>query len=259
MKLINNKMLMALLMVISALGIIAGCTHKNEPVPVPVSTAVVITHGKHVHLAGVTAGDTSQWKFDKAHSAVNWSSPFEGVGAPLTGKFNQFGIVNVTSGQMQNYTTSSQPLADTSWAFYENQPEKTHFAGYVQVNQVNTGEPGRDGGCLVSTLGTTAIVAGTQNLTVSNVAMIKTTSVAFDPTSNDYIVNFNFTWQGKLTAPLTEPIVGKLSYVPERFFVDHEEFGLVLKFQINCRDFGVTSANVADIITIEVHANFNNK
>jgi polyisoprenoid-binding protein YceI len=250
---------MIVLIVISIYGFIASCTHKNEVLPASVSTAVVVTHGNHVHLPGLTAGDTAQWKFDKVHSAVNWSSPFEGVGAPITGKFNQYGVANVSASQMQNYTTTAQPIPDTSWAFYENAPAKTHFSGYVQLNQVNTGEPGRDGGCLLSTFGTTAIVAGTQNLTVSNIALIKSTSVAFDPLSNDYIATFNFTWQGKLSAPLTESIVGKLTYVPEAYAVDHSEFGLILKFQLNCRHFGITSTSVADIITIEVHTNFNNK
>jgi polyisoprenoid-binding protein YceI len=258
MKLLNNKMLMIALIFISGAAIIASCTHKNEPVPASLSTAVVISHGSHINLPGAV-GDTSKWKFDKVHSAVNWSSPFEEVGAPLTGKFNQFGIADVSAAQMQNYVTAGQPLPDTSWSFNESQPAKTHFSGYVQINQVNTGEPGRDGGCLLGTLGTIAVVAGTQNLTVSNVALIKTTSVQFDPLSNGYIATFNFTWQGKLTAPLTESVVGKLTYTPPTVTGTHKEFGLTLAFQINCRDFGVTSTNVADKIDIVVNANFNNQ
>jgi polyisoprenoid-binding protein YceI len=260
MKPVNNKMLMIALMIFSGILIAISCTHKNEVLPASASTTVVITHGNHIHLSGLTAGDTSQWKFDKQHSAVNWSSPFEGVGAPLTGKFNQFGLADISSpSKQQTYTTAGQPMADTSWAFYENQPSKTHFSGYVQLNQVNTGEPGRDGGCLVSTFGTTAIVAGTQNLLVSNVALIKSTSVEFDPLSNNYIATFNFTWQGKLAAPLTESIVGKLTYVPETTAGTHNEFGLHLEFQINCRDFGITSTSVADVIMVTVNANFNNQ
>ncbi|MDB5123571.1 MAG: hypothetical protein JWP94_1700 [Mucilaginibacter sp.] len=258
MKRIDNRMLMIFLILISGIGLIASCVHKNEVLPASASTAVIITHGSRIHLPGL-AGDTTKWKFDKVHSAVNWSTPFQAVGAPLTGKFNQFGIADISSAQMQNYVTAAQPLADTSWSFYENQPKKIHFSGYVQINQVNTGEPGRDQGCLVSTLGTSAIVAGTQNLTVSNIALIKTTSVDFDPLSNDYLATFNFTWLGKMGAPVTESIVGRLTYVPAAVTGTHKEFGLVLKFQINCRHYGVTSTNVADIIAIEVHANFNNQ
>src|SRR5579863_7421848 len=215
MKRFNNKMLLVVLLMISGFGIISSCTHKDQVLPAAVSTAVKITRGTHVHHSGLTAGDTSQWKFDKAHSAVNWSTPFLEVGANLTGKFNQFGVHEILPAEMQNYAVSGQALPDTSWAFYENDPSKTHFAGYVQINQVNTGEPARDGGCLITTLATTKIVAGTQNLTVGNIAQIKTTSVTFDPAGNDYIVVFNFTWQGGLAAPTTQSITGKLTYVPE--------------------------------------------
>jgi polyisoprenoid-binding protein YceI len=262
MKLLNNKMLMIFLILISGFGIIASCTHKNDPLPAAVSTAVKVSHGSHVHLPGLTAGDSTQWKFDKVHSAVNWSTPFLEVGADLTGKFNQFGITDLSTAQLQTYTTTGQPLPDTSWAFYENQPAKTHFAGYVQINQINTGEPARDGGCLVTTLGTTKIVTGTQNLTIANVAHIKTTSVAFDPASNDYIVTFNFTWQGGgLAAPVTQSIVGKLTYVPEELVPGNanSDFGLTLEFQINKADFGIVSTETADKINIVVNANFNNK
>ena len=114
----------------------------------------------------------------------------------LTGRFNQFGMHDVTDPEMINYTTTGQPLKDTSWAFYENEPEKTYFNGYVQINTSNTGEPGRDAGCNVKGMGTVPIVPGVQNLTVRNLAKIKTTKVEFDPLSNDYIVTFNLTWHG---------------------------------------------------------------
>ena len=257
-----NKILMIFLILISGYGLIAGCTHKNDPLPASVSTGgVKITHGNHIHLPGLLAGDTTQWKFDKVHSAVNWSSPFSEVGADLTGKFNQFGITDLSDALMQNYVTTKQPLPDTSWAFYENEPAKTHFAGYVQTNQVNTGEPARDGGCLITTFGTTKIVTGTQNLTVTNVAHIKTTSVAFDPASNGYIVTFDFTWQGGGTTPVTQSIVGKLTYIPETLVpgATNSEVGLKLEFQINKADFGIINTEVADKISIVVNANFNNK
>ncbi|MDB5031626.1 YceI family protein [Mucilaginibacter sp.] len=258
MKRFNNKMLALLLVAISGYGLIASCTHTNDPIPAAVSTGIIINHGGHIHLPGAV-GDTSKWKFDKAHSSVNWSTPFMGVGATLTGKFNQFGIADVTAANMLNYVTTAQPLPDTSWAFNENDPAKTHFNGYVQVNQVNTGEPGRDAGCLIATLGTTAIVAGTQNLLVTNIAQIKTTKVEFDPLSNNYLVTFNFTWKGTLGAPITKSIVGKLTYIPAAVAGTHREFGLSLAFQINCRDYGITSTNVADVITIQVNTNFNNQ
>jgi len=137
MKRFNIKMLMITLIIISGYGIIASCTHKNEVLPAAVSTAVKITHGNHVHLPGMTAGDTAQWKFDKVHSAVNWSTPFLEVGADLTGKFNQFGVADLSSSTLQqSYSTAAQPVPDTSWAFYEGQPEKD------TLRRVCTDQPG---------------------------------------------------------------------------------------------------------------------
>jgi hypothetical protein len=261
MKRFNNKMLMIVLVLFSTYGIIASCTHKNEVLPASASTATIVNHGGHIHLPGLTAGDSSKWKFDQVHSNAGWSTAFNGVGAPLTGRFNQFGLATLTSAALTNYSTAGQPLPDTSWAFYENAPAKTHFSGYVQINTSNTGEPARDGGCFITTMGTVKAVAGTVNLTPTNVAYIQTTSVAFDPAGNDYLVTFNFTWQGKLGAPLTQSIVGKLTYVPEAPVAGstYSEFGLELAFQFNCRDFGITATDIASTINVQVNANFNNQ
>jgi hypothetical protein len=261
MKFFNNRILMVLLIIISGGVYIAGCTHKNEPVPASVSTAVKSSHGIHIHLPGLTAGDSTQWKLDQVHSNATWSTAYDGVAAPLTGRFNSFGIADITSTALQtNYVTKGQPLPDTSWAFYENTPAKTHFAGYVQINTSNTGEPARDGGCFLTTMGTTPIVAGTQNLAVTNVAYIKTTSVVFDPAGNDYLVTFTFTWQGKLGAPLTETITGKLNYVPAAHVTATESyFGLELQFQFNCRDFGITATDIGSTISIDLNMNFDNQ
>ena len=252
---------MILVILISGYGYIASCTHDNELPPPPAVTGPTITRGTSVHLPGnMTTGVVTEWKLDKSHSSVLWSTNYVAAAGLLTGRFNQFGMHNVVNEEMISYTTTGQPLKDSSWAFYENEPSKTYFNGYVQINTSNTGEPGRDAGCNVSGLGTTAIVAGTQNLTVTNLAKIKTTEVKFDPLSNEYIVTLNLTWQGKLTAPLTKSIVGKLKYVPKATVNStYDVFGLQLKFQFNCRDFGIVSTSISDKIDIECNMNFNNK
>ena len=61
---------------------------------------------------------------------------------------------------------SGQPLKDSSWAFYESDPAKTYFNGYVQINTSNTGEPGRDAGCNVAGMNTVPIRTGYQNLLI---------------------------------------------------------------------------------------------
>ena len=52
MKLLSNKMLMILLILVSGYGYIIGCTHDNEIPPPPASTGPVINRGTNVHLAG---------------------------------------------------------------------------------------------------------------------------------------------------------------------------------------------------------------
>ena len=244
------------------MGYIVSCTHDNDIIQ---SSGTKITRGTQVFLPGnMTGGNTSEWKLDKAHSSVLWSTNYVGAAGLLTGRFNQFGMAKVTDAEALNYATTGQPLKDSSWAFYESDPAKTYFNGYVQINTSNTGEPGRDAGCNLSGMGTVAIVAGTQNLTLTNLAKIQTTKIELDPASNGYIVTLNLTWQGKLAAPLTKSIVGKMAYVKRSSVqfgtaAGYEVFGLQLKFQFNCRDYGITSTSISDVISIESNMNFNNK
>lgn len=264
MKLLSNKTLLILLLLISGYGYMLSCTRDNDLiVPVQLTQPFVPNRGNNVHLPGnMTVGDPTQWKMDKSHSSVLWSTNYVGSAGLLTGRFNQFGIRDVTIAEMQNYSTTGQPLLDNSWAFNESNPGNTFLNGYVQINTSNTGEPGRDAGCNISGMGTTAIVSGTQNLTVTNIARIKSTKVELDPNSNGYIVTLDFTWQGKLASPLTKSIIGKLNYVPKSTITTgtpYDAFGLQLLFSFNCRDFGITSTSIADKINIECNMNFNNK
>jgi polyisoprenoid-binding protein YceI len=263
MRLLNNKTLFILLTLLSGYGYIVSCTHDDELLPPPSSTSIKHTPGTDIFLPGnMTAGNVNEWKLDKAHCSVLWSTNYVGASGLLTGRFNQFGMHDVLDAAMLNYSTTGQPLKDSSWAFHENDDSKTYFNGYVQINTSNTGEPGRDAGCNLTNLGTTAIVTGVQNLTVTNIARLKTTKVAFDPLTGDYIVNLNMTWQGKLTAPLTKPLVGRLKYIKKATIAGaapYDVFGLQLSFQFNCRDYGITSTSIADKIDIQCNMNFNNK
>jgi polyisoprenoid-binding protein YceI len=262
MKLNNNNLLLLVLLIISSLGYVVSCTHGNMAPPPPSSNTPVINRGNDVLLPGnMTPGDTSDWKMDKAHSSVLWSTNYVGAAGLLTGRFNQFGTHDVTDDKALNYQTTGQPLLDSSWAFYESEPSKTYFNGYVQINTSNTGEPSRDGGCNISNLGTVPIVPGTQNLTIQNLAKIKTTKVEFDTQTAGYIVTMDMTWQGKLGAPATESVTGTLSYIKRSVAngANYGVFGLQLKFEFNCRDFGITSTNISDKVDIECNINFNNQ
>ena len=272
MKLLSNKTFLILLVLLSGYGYIISCTHDDElTVPIQITKPFVPTRGTATLLPGnLTAGNANEWKLDKVHSSVLWSTTYLGAAGLLTGRFNQFGMHDVTDAEMVTYsytdaTRPPQPLRDTSWAFYENEPSKTYFNGYVQINTSNTGEPGRDAGCNVSGMGTVAIIPLQQNLALVNIARIKTTKVEFDPLSNGYIVTFDLKWHDKTTTslPITKTIIGKLNYIPRNTYVNgtttYDVFGLQLKFQFNCRDFGIDSKSIGDKIDIECNMNFNNK
>jgi polyisoprenoid-binding protein YceI len=271
MKHLNSKTLLIALLLISGYGYFVSCTRNDSLiVPLQLTTPFVASRGTNVHLPGnMTAGNTSEWKVDKAHSSVLWSTNYVGAAGLLTGRFNQFGMHEVTTDKMLVYATTGQPLKDSSWAFYENDPGKTYFNGYVQINTSNTGEPGRDAGCNVAGMNTVSIRTGYQNLVDTNLAKIKTTKVEFDPSSNGYIVTLDLTWHNKYSStvaliPITKSIVGKLSYVTRKTVTPatgtpYDVFGLQLKFSFNCRDFGISSTSIGDNIDIECNMNFNNK
>jgi hypothetical protein len=265
MKRYGQFFLMVLITVFSALGYMVSCTHENMAPPPPSNNNPPITRGSDVLLPGsMKAGDTSQWKLDQVHSSTLWSTNYVGAAGLLTGRFNAFGMHDVTTDKQKNYTTTGQPLLDTSWAFYESDPSKTYFNGYVQVNTTNTGVPARDTGCALSSLGTVKVVPGVQNLTTQNLAKIKTTSIKFDTETAGYIITMDMTWQGLLSSPHTESVTGKLTYI-KRAVVGagtpgaYGVFGLYLEFQFNCRDFGIVSTSISDNITIECNMNFNNQ
>jgi polyisoprenoid-binding protein YceI len=265
MKLLNNKLLLITLILISGLVYIASCTHKDLVPPQPASTTPIITRGADVMLPGTEkAGDTTQWKLDQVHSNVQWAGNYLEVGALLTGRFNDFGLNSIPATAKGQYVTTGQPLLDTSWAFYENDPTKIYFAGYVQMNTSNTGEPGRDGGCYLSYVGAPKIITGTQNLIDSNLALIRTTSVAFDPNSAGYIVTMVMTMKGNLSAPHDTTINGTLSYIKKATIgagtaSAYEDFGLQLNFSFNKESFGITTSEVSDAIDVQCNMNFNNK
>lgn len=265
MKLLSNKTLLVLLILVSGYGYIISCTHDNSFPPPAATTGTKYTPGTGVFLPGnLTAGNANEWKMDKAHSSCLWQTNYIGAAGLLTGRFNQFGMHEVLTSEMTLYPAPGQPLKDTSWAFYENDDSKTFFNGYVQINTSNTGEPGRDTGCNIGNLGTVKIsnYPGQYNLQVGNLAKIKSTNIAFDPTTGDYIATFILTWQGKLTSPLAKTLTGRLKYIKRATIAGtapYDVFGLQLSFQFNCRDFGVTSTSVGDKIEIECNMNFNNK
>ena len=87
MKLLNEKALLILLVIMSIVGYVASCTHENSVLPPPSTSTPDINRGDGVFLPGnLTPGDTSSWKFDQAHSSVLWSANYLRAPGLLTGR-----------------------------------------------------------------------------------------------------------------------------------------------------------------------------
>jgi len=82
------------LLVVLTIGLIYWtCTHDDGDIT---PSGPKITRGTNIHLAGTTAGNPDLWKFDKSHSSVLWQTKYVGAAGLLTGRFNQFGLAEVT-------------------------------------------------------------------------------------------------------------------------------------------------------------------
>ena len=208
---------------------IASCTHKDVVAP---SSGANIIRGTDAFSLG-----QGNWKLDKAHSSVMWETGYLGTSGLLTGRFNMFGVSSLT--------------------FNEASPESIAFEGWVRLNTVNTGEPGRDAGCLLGTFGTAAgKVDETENL-----ARLKSKKVEFSKTDKGYIVTADLSFLG-----VTKEVTGKLNYLAKTTIAAagttpaYDVFGLKLDFQFLAKsDYKLVSSSVGDKAMITLNMNFNNK
>lgn len=164
------------------------------------------------------------WNFDKAHSNVMWETSYLGVAALLTGRFNTF---------------------STTVEFEENHPEHITFSGFVVLSTVNTGEPGRDGGCLLSTFGTT---------TISDTARLVSKQIVADGTGGyDATVELNFHGVKK-DLPMKMNFSG-ISHIDATS--PYSVAGISGQFEFLAKtDFGIVSNNIADRVTIRMNMTF---
>ena len=198
-----------------------SCTHDDEIISSGGGGGSNITRG--TENIGFKDGRTS---FDKVHSNVNWGTPFMGSTGLLTGRFNTFGF--------------------NTFNFKEDNPDSIYFEAYVYLNSVNTGEPNRDGGCLLGTFGTSA-GAGKVD---SNLAIIKSKNVEFSTTDKGYIVTADFKFHGA-----TKEVTAKMDYIGKN--TAGTEYGFHLAFSILAiSDFGIQSTSIADDVDIKCSANF---
>ena len=171
----------------------------------------------------------ADWNFDKTHSSVRWESLYLGSSALLTGRFNEFAVED--------------------FEFQADDPEDISFTGTVVLSTVNTGEPGRDEGCLLGTFGTDE----------SDEAKITSTSVSYDG-QGGYNVTATLDFHG-----FQNSVDMKLIYTGSTFFGEDSGLhgapfsvaGFVGTFEFNAlTDFGIESSNIADRVVVRCNMQF---
>lgn len=171
----------------------------------------------------------TDWGFDKTHSSVRWESLYLGSSALLTGRFNEFTV--------------------ESFTFDEDDPSNISFVGKVVLSTVNTGEPGRDQGCLLGTFGTE----------VRDEAVLTSKSVQFDG-KGGYYVAADFDFHGRIAE-----VDVNLTYIGSSRFDENSGLfgapfsvaGFTGTFEFNAlSDYLIESSNIADRVVVRCNLQF---
>ena len=176
------------------------------------------------HYGDATIKTSEGWNFDKAHSNVTWETPYLGVAASLTGRFNTF---------------------SATVDFDEDNPENSSFSGFVVLSTVNTGEPGRDAGCLLNTFGTT---------TISDTARITSKLIKAD-NKGGYIATIELDFHGfKKELPMQLNFTG-LTHIDATN--PYTVGGLYGQFEFKAQtDFAIASTSIGDGVTVKINTAF---
>ncbi len=173
---------------------------------------------------------SQQWFLDIPHSAINWASAFNGLGANLTGKFMYFSLKELS--------------------FDETNPANISFEANVLLNSVTTGQPLRDEGCLLSTYETDA----TKIFEVENLAKIKTLNAKYNTEDDGYIIDAELTFLGS-----THPVIITLYYLGQSSYTGYKIASFEAEFTFNAiSDFDLSSTSVSDLITVNMNINLRN-
>ena len=173
------------------------------------------------------------WYCDKSHSNVMWETPYKALGSLLTGRFNYFVLKNLN--------------------FDEGVPANISFEGYVRLNTVNTGEPGRDGGCLLTTYGTNS----TNTSEPANIATLKSKpgTGRYSTTDASFLAEADFTFLG-----ITKEVTVKMNYYAKTDIGTAYMSGVYGEFEINAlADLLPGNTNIGDKVKIRIDNLIRNK
>lgn len=190
--------------------------------------------------ADIINTDDESWRFDKAHSNINWATAYMGENALLTGKFNSFNV---------------------SIDFDESAPENTTISAWVQLSSANTGEPGRDelGKCLNGYLGVVTDTLSDGSYYVSD-PLTDTAyyeSVSISAFGDGYRAVGDFSFRG-----VTKSVNLYFSYLGQAdFSAENDGSNIRGSFDgefefLAISDFGVSSNSISDKILLTINANY---
>lgn len=202
---------------IAGVFVLYTCTHEDlSNIEIP---------GPEIEYGSDEVKMTNGWTFDKSHSSVRWETFYLGSAALLTGRFNNFSI---------------------DLNFVENNLSEITIISTVIPSSVNTGEPGRDDGCLQRTFGTDAI----------DEAVFTSTSAEFDG-EGGYIIEGTLDFHGA-----SGPVTMKLDYLGSTYFPEgrngpYTVAGFSGEFEFLAKsDYGIESGSISDLVTVKVNAQF---
>lgn len=206
------------------------CQHDDQDV-IPVVGPDPIVHGTEIMTCTgcntVPAGG-GIWYHDKSHSNVMWETQYKVLGSLLTGRFDYF-IIN-------------------SLNFDEGVPANISFDGYVRLNTVNTSEPGRDDGCLLTTFGTANGLLDEANNLATLISIPG--SGRYSASDAGFLVDANFTFLG-----ITKVVTVKMMFAPKFDIGTAYAAGLYSEFEINALDdFLPGNTNIGDVVKIRINS-----
>jgi polyisoprenoid-binding protein YceI len=230
------------LLVLLAVGFLAiRCQHEDEaiipikgPDPIVRGTEIInCTNCTPLAANGASADFNANavppnvWYFDKGHSNVMWETPYKNFGSLLTGRFNYFVLKDLN--------------------FDEGVPANISFEGYVRLNTCNTGEPGRDAGCLLTTFGTSA----TNTTEAANIATLKSKAGTgrYSTTDEGFLCDADFTFLG-----ITKPVTVKMYFSKKTDIGTAFMSGVHSEFEMNAlADFLPGNTNIGEKVKVRIN------